>query len=99
MEQQKARHKKDIADALAIQYDVPKLKAQKIVQGVLDTIINTLMDKGKIELRKFGTFKIRIRKAKKVRNPKTNESFILPERKTVVFKVSREVLKKLNANK
>ena len=67
----------------------PKLKQSDImdvVQGTLDIIVNALTGKQTIELRNFGVFKVKTRKAKKGRNPRTGEEVPVPERNTVVFK-------------
>ena len=53
----------------------------------------------KIEIRGFGTLTKKINKAKFVRNPKTNEKVNTPEKKTILFKMSKEWSKKINDKK
>jgi nucleoid DNA-binding protein len=49
-----------------------------------------------LEIRGFGTFKVKNHKARKARNPKTGDTVQVPARKKAVFKVSRELNKMLN---
>lgn len=79
--------KRDIV--LKISDKITNLKQSEImdvVQMTLDTIIDSLANGEKVELRNFGVFKIKSRKPKKGRNPRTGELVPVPERKTVVFK-------------
>lgn len=71
-------------------------EAEKIVKTIFKEIRNKLYDGHRIELRGFGVFSLRKQKERKGRNPKTGETVIIPERKTVHFKMSKILLKKLN---
>ncbi len=53
----------------------------------------------RVELRDIFTIDPRIQKARVSRNPKTNESVNTPEKKTIVFKMSKEWAKKINEKK
>ena len=57
-----------------------------VVQSTLDTIVESLAEGKKVELRNFGIFKVKSRRPKKARNPRTGESVPVPERKVVIFK-------------
>ncbi len=63
-----------------------QLQAQQIVQKTFDSIVNTLVEDGRVELRNFGVFEVRRRKAHKAHNPQTGEKVMVPERCTVIFK-------------
>jgi nucleoid DNA-binding protein len=78
--------KKDISKALADKTGVSQADSRRIVQGVFDYIIDTLNEEGGIELRNFGVFKVKTRKPRKARNPKTGETVMVPERRVVTFK-------------
>jgi len=60
-------------------------------------IINALNEGKKVELRGFGTLKKKINKAKKVRNPKTNEKVFKKESFKLHFKIGKILHNKLNS--
>src|SRR5215469_15530742 len=67
---------------------------RKDVAIVVDTMLDMIKDKMKsgkhIEIRQFGTYKLKIRKARLGRNPKTNQTVDVPERVVPTFKFSKE---------
>ena len=71
----------------------------KIVEIILKEIKNTLKRNEGVELRNFGTFRINIQKASIRRNPKTGQKVSVPKKKTIKWKMSRELFKKLNDEK
>ena len=83
--------KKEIAKKIAEQSGVTVLVALEAVQMVFDGIIQTLLDEGRIELRNFGVFEVRRRRARKARNPRTGEGVKVPARMVVAFKPGREM--------
>jgi len=58
---------------------------------LLDAIVNTLAEEGRVELRNFGVFEVRRRKARKAHNPRTGEQVIVPEKCVVAFKPGQEL--------
>ena len=58
---------------------------------MFDAIIETLATEGRVELRNFGAFAVKRRKARAGRNPRTGEKVSVPERLTVTFKAGREM--------
>jgi nucleoid DNA-binding protein len=91
--------KKDIARAIADGSGVPRVQALAIVQGVFDTIVETLASQGRIELRKFGVFEVRRRKPRKARNPRTGERVSVPARLVVNFKPGQVMAERIGALK
>ena len=83
--------KKDIVKQLSDKYDVTQLKMKDIVQETFDSVIETLLAEGRIELRNFGVFEIRHREARKARNPRTGESVDVPAKYVVTFKPGKEM--------
>ena len=83
--------KKEIARKIAKQFEITQLLALEAVQMVFDGIIQTLVDEGRIELRNFGVFAVKRRRARKARNPRTGKSVSVPEKKVVTFKPGREM--------
>ncbi len=78
--------KKDIVIRIADQTNVKQVLVKKIVQKTFDAIIDALVRGEKVELRNFGVFKIKERKSRTGRNPRTGEVVPVPPRKVVVFK-------------
>jgi len=73
-----------------------KKDLEKVVSVVLDEIKQALKRGDRVELRGFGMFATNIQKARISRNPKTGEKVNTPEKKTIHFKMSKEMFKKLN---
>ena len=70
---------------------IKQVDVKTIVQKTFDVIIESLVRDEKVELRNFGVFKIKQRKARFGRNPRTGESVPVPPRKVVVFKPGQEM--------
>jgi len=73
-----------------------KKDLEKVVSVVLSEIKQALKRGDRVELRGFGMFSTNIQKARISRNPKTGEKVNTPEKKTIHFKMAKEMLKKLN---
>ena len=73
-----------------------KKDLEKFIDIVLKEIRLSLKRGERVELRKFGVFYTNIQKARISRNPKTGEKVNTPEKKTINFKISKELFKKLN---
>lgn len=65
---------------------VDDIVAKQIVQMTLDAIIAALATEGRPELRDFGFFEVRARKARKAQNPRTGVEVMVPEWRRVMFK-------------
>jgi len=83
--------KKEMARKIAEQSGISQLLALEVVQMVFDGITETLVEEGRIELRNFGVFEVKRRRAKQARNPRTGEGVSVPERSVVTFKPGREM--------
>ncbi len=73
-----------------------KKDLEKIVSVVLNEIKQSLKRGDRVELRGFGIFSTNIQKARISRNPKTGEKVNTPEKRTIHFKMAKEMFKKLN---
>ena len=71
----------------------------KIIEIILKEIKQTLERGEGVEFRNFGTFRTNIQKASIRRNPKTGQKVNVPKKKTIKWKMSRELFKKLNDEK
>ena len=76
-----------------------KKDLEKVVTVVLNEIKQALERGDRVELRGFGMFSTNIQKARISRNPKTGEKVNTPEKKTIHFKMAKEMFKKLNNDK
>lgn len=87
-----------LIEKVAQKVDWLTLKQTEIViETVFDSIKEALKKGEKIEIRGFGNFRLKERKARKARNPKTGESVDVPEKMAVRFKAGKELKESLNA--
>ncbi len=75
-----------------------KKDLEKFLNIILSEIKQALYKGERIELRGFGVWSIHIQKARISRNPKTGEKIETPQKKTIHFKMGKELFKKLNNN-
>ena len=68
----------------------------KFIDIILNEIKRSLRRGDGLELRNFGTFRVRIQKASIRRNPKSGEKVAVPEKKVISWKMSKEMFKKIN---
>jgi len=87
--------KKDIILKVSDGTNIKQIDVKKVVQKTFDCIIEALIRGEKIELRNFGVFKIKQRKSRIGRNPRTGQTVPVPPRKVVVFKPGLEIKKKV----
>lgn len=87
--------KKDIILKVSDETNLKQIDVKKAVQKTLDFIIEALVRGEKIELRNFGVFKIKQRRSRTGRNPRTGQVVPVPPRKVVVFKPGLEMKQKI----
>ncbi len=73
-----------------------KKDLEKFTNIILKEIKHTLKRGERVELRGFGVFSTKIQKARISRNPKTGEKVHTPEKKTINFKMAKDLFNKLN---
>jgi len=83
--------KKEIVKQISDRIGLTQLKTKEIVQQTFDAIVDTLLEAGRIELRNFGVFEVKQRKARKARNPRTGEKVDVPPKNVVTFKPGKEM--------
>jgi len=87
----------DIIRSLQVQFkNMRASDAMAMLDTVTDEMINAIANDKRIEVRGFGTFQPRTRATKNGYNPSTGETIVLPANKTILFKPSRELIKKMN---
>ena len=87
--------KNDIVGEIAKDLHLRQVDVKRVVQMTLDGIIGILARDGRIELRNFGVFEVRERKARKARNPRTNAVVDVPAKKAISFKPGKEMKAKI----
>ena len=81
--------KNDMVIQIAQATNIEQQKVKQIVQMTLDGIIEILAKEKRYELRNFGVFEVRMRKARKARNPRTGQEVMVPEKAVVTFKAGK----------
>ena len=87
--------KKDIVKAISEKINMTQLTTKEIVQQTFDTIVETLVRDGRIELRNFGVFEAKERAARRARNPRTGVRVDVPSKIVVTFKPGKEMEEKV----
>lgn len=87
--------KKDIVAQVARETKVKQREVRKVVQRVFDVITESLIKGETVELRNFGIFKVKQRKGRTGRNPKTGVEVPVPPRRVVAFKAGLEMKKRV----
>ena len=75
-----------------------KKELEKFLNSFLAEIMNALKRGERVELRGFGMWSTHLQKARMSRNPKTGEIVQTPEKKSIHFKMAKELFNKLNNN-
>lgn len=78
--------KKDIILKIANDTGIKQVDVKRVVQKMLDDITLALAKGETVELRNFGIFKVKARKARTGRNPRTGEEVAVPPKKVAIFK-------------
>ena len=78
--------KKEIVLKISEETELKQIDVKQVVQKVLDHIVEALTKGDTVELRNFGIFKVRTRKPRVGRNPKTGATIPIPEKRIVSFK-------------
>ena len=88
--------REDIADFLHNEFGLTKKDCVTFVNDILEIIIEGLKIDGFVKIHNFGTFKIKRKKSRIGRNPKTKVDVMISERNVLTFKASKSVLNQLN---
>jgi DNA-binding protein HU-beta len=90
--------KADIVDVIASATGLTKVETEAVVDGFISTVISAMKEGKNIEIRGFGSFKVKKRKGRVARNPRTGEQVMVDEHFVPIFKVSKEMKQVVNAN-
>ena len=89
--------KADLVDEVAKVANLTKKETELIVNTVFESIAGALAKAEKVELRGFGSFRVRRRNARRGRNPKTGSSVNVPQKRVPFFKVGKRLKELVNA--
>ena len=79
--------KRDIVNFIAEETGLTQMEVKRVIQSTFDYISNSMINGGRIELRNFGVFYVKVRKARQGRNPNKPENVIpVPAKYIPVFK-------------
>ena len=88
--------KADLVDKVTGLGDLTRRDSEVIVDTLFESVIGALKSGGKIEVRGFGSFRTRQRKARTGRNPKTGDKVDVPAKRVPFFKPSKELRDAVN---
>jgi len=89
--------KAELVNRVSKRTELNKRDAEVMVQTVLDSIIESLQGGDKVELRGFGSFRLRERAARVGRNPKTGEKVNVPSKRVPYFKPGKDLKVLINS--
>ena len=88
--------KNDMVLKIAKEMGMHQTDIKRIVQMTLDGITEVLATEKRLELRNFGVFEVKLRKARKARNPRTGSEVMVPEHYSVTFKAGKFMEDRVN---
>jgi integration host factor subunit beta len=88
--------KAELVDEVGQKAALTRKHSEVIVDAVFSSILEALQRGDKIELRGFGSFRVRTRGTRTGRNPKTGEGVVVPAKKVPYFKPGKELRELIN---
>ena len=86
----------EIAEYIYGEFGLTKKDCTEIVNDIIEKIIQGLIDNNSVKIHNFGTFKLKRKKSRIGRNPKTKQDVIIEERNIISFKPSKKFINLLN---
>lgn len=83
--------KADLIIEVAKQTSLTKKESETVIKTIFESINNALGSGDKVELRGFGSFRVRDRKSRQGRNPKTGDTVNVPAKRVPFFKAGKEL--------
>ena len=90
--------KAEIARRIAEATGLTQVKAEEVVEVLVDEIKGALQQGDSVILRRFGSFEVRHKRARTGRNPKTGDAAAIPARRVVRFKSGKQFKAAVNAS-
>ncbi|MHC1739399.1 MAG: HU family DNA-binding protein [Ignavibacteriaceae bacterium] len=88
--------KSEVVEFIAQGTGITRLETEAVVEGFFNAVCEALKSREGIEIRGFGTYKVKKKASRYARNPKTGEKVFVPEHYVPIFKFSKDF--KLNIN-
>ena len=88
--------KSDLLDQISTGTGLTKIEVEAVIEGFMLLVAKALTSGDSVELRGFGSFRVRKRAARKSRNPATNEVIHVESRNVPVFRPSRDLREAVN---
>lgn len=88
--------KADLVEIVAEEAEMTKKDVEQLIEIIFESIVDSLNKGEKIELRGFGSFRVRHRNARKGRNPKTGEPVEIPAKRVAYFKPGKDLKDMIN---
>ncbi len=88
--------KSELIESFAERAKRPKKQAEEIVNSIIASLTQSILKEDRIEIRGFGSFSIKDYKPYRGRNPKTGETVQVKAKKSVHFKVGKELKERVN---
>ena len=88
--------KSDIAREISEKFDLQPDQSDKILNVLIESMADALKNDQRIEIREFGSFFTRGYRSYQGRNPRTGRRVHVPTKKLPRFKVSKELIKRMN---
>ena len=90
----------ELIDVMAREFShLPAAQVELMVNGILNVMVKTLMDNGRIEIRGFGTWSLRKRRSRNAHNPRTGKTIKTPEKYGVYFKAGKSLRERVQEGK
>ncbi|HHP50790.1 MAG TPA: HU family DNA-binding protein [Moorella mulderi] len=92
-------NKAELVDSVAEKTDLTKKEVEKVINAVLETIEEALVEGDRVQLVGFGTFEVRERAPRTGRNPRTGEEIQIAAARVPVFKAGKALKEAVSASK
>ncbi|WP_448587967.1 HU family DNA-binding protein [Thermocrinis sp.] len=89
-------NKSELVERIAKELNLDRNRAKELLECILDSIIDLLIEERRIEMRNFGVLKLKKLKGAFVKNPRNGVEMFIGERYTIRFKPSKKLLEKIN---
>ncbi|WP_298067691.1 HU family DNA-binding protein [uncultured Mailhella sp.] len=88
--------KAELIAKIAEKSSISRVNAEQVLNAMLDAMKETLVAEGRISFPGFGSLLVQERKERKGHNPRTGETITIPASKTIVFRASDNLKKKVH---
>ncbi|HEY9886645.1 MAG TPA: HU family DNA-binding protein [Vampirovibrionales bacterium] len=92
-------NKSELVDSIADKAGLSKKDSEKALNGFIDSVLDTIGSGDEVNITNFGAFKVKVRNARKGKNPQTGEVIDIPEKKVVKFSVGKNLKERAEASK